>query len=116
MHIGLSKACAIVPHDAARRTAQIRCCPSSEHHTSSDCDGQTGVVKEVPDMSLGERVGGSLEFQVGKGRAPEVGRCTVYGGSHQGWSFAGVSRSSGRQSWGEGVSVTKSASAQLCSG
>lgn len=85
MHIGLSKACAIVQSDAVRRTAQIRCYPSSEEdHTSSDYDGQTGVVKEVPDMSLGERVGGSLEFQAGKGRAPEVGRCTVYRGSHQG--------------------------------
>ena len=84
MHIGLSKACAVVPSDEVRRTAQIRCCPSSEDHTPSDCDGQTGVVKEVPDMSLGERVGGSLEFQVGKGRAPEVGRCTVYWGSHPG--------------------------------
>ena len=52
--------------------------PSSEEdHTSSNCDGHTGVVKEVPDISLGERVGVRLEFQVGKGRVPEVGRCTV---------------------------------------
>lgn len=97
MHVGLSKAYVIMLSDAFRRMTQTRCCLSSEEdHTSSDCDGHTGVVKEVPDISLGERVGVRLEFQVGKGRVPEVGRCTVYLGSHQGYSFVGVSRSSGR--------------------
>ena len=47
MHVGLSKASVIVLSDAVRRMAQTRCCPSSEEdHTSSDCDGHTGVVKE----------------------------------------------------------------------
>ena len=53
-------------------------------------------MKEVPNVDLGERVGVRLEFQVGKGRVAEVGRCTVDLGSHQGYSFVGVSRSSGR--------------------
>ena len=58
--------CGHVESVAVRRVAQTRCCPSSEEdHTSSGCDGYTGIVKEVPDMSLEERVGVRLEFRAG---------------------------------------------------